>query len=99
MGSSSSLRVRLTVSVLAIVVVSLLTAAVVGVVGDQAGQFVVFALFDEFFAAFKAQLRHLVDWIIRVNNVADAGRARWEPVPYLSALVDGCLASGIHDLF
>ena len=30
----------------------------------------------------------------RANNLADAGRARWEPVPYLSALVDGCLQNG-----
>jgi formate C-acetyltransferase len=29
-----------------------------------------------------------------VNDIADAGRARWEPAPYLSALVGGCLESG-----
>jgi formate C-acetyltransferase len=39
-------------------------------------------------------LQHLLEWIIRVNDIADAGRARWEPVPYLSALVGGCLESG-----
>jgi formate C-acetyltransferase len=58
--------------------------------GDPAG----FATFDDFLAAYKAQLAHLVGWIIRVNDIADRGRARYEPVPYLSALVDGCLESG-----
>jgi len=63
-------------------------------VGLRTGDPRTFASFQQFFDAFKSQLRYLLDWIIRVNNVADAGRARWEPVPYNSALVDGCLESG-----
>ncbi|MBI5034460.1 MAG: formate C-acetyltransferase/glycerol dehydratase family glycyl radical enzyme [Chloroflexi bacterium] len=63
-------------------------------IGPQTGDPRTFGSFDEFFAAFRAQLRHLVDWIIRANNLADAGRARWEPCAYLSALVGGCLESG-----
>jgi pyruvate formate-lyase/glycerol dehydratase family glycyl radical enzyme len=63
-------------------------------IGMPTGDARTFADFEAFFDAFKAQLRHLLHWIIRVNNLADAGRARWEPVPYLSALVDGCLESG-----
>ena len=62
--------------------------------GPHTGDPMSFASFDQLFAAFKAQLAHLVHWIIRVNDLADAGRARWEPVPYLSALVGGCLESG-----
>lgn len=63
-------------------------------IGPQTGEPSSFTSFDALWAAFQAQLTHLVDWIIRVNNIADAGRARWEPVPYMSALVDGCLQSG-----
>lgn len=63
-------------------------------VGPRTGDPRSFVTFDQFLAAFEAQLLHLLRWIIRVNNLADAGRARWEPVPYLSALVDGCLESG-----
>ena len=62
--------------------------------GPATGAATSFASFDDFFAAFTRQLGHLVDWIIRVNDMADGGRARWEPVPYMSALVDGCLESG-----
>ncbi len=63
-------------------------------VGPQTGDPRSFASFDDFFAAFKTQLSHLLKWIITVNNIADDGRALWEPVPYLSALVGGCLESG-----
>ncbi len=62
--------------------------------GPKTGDPTAFASFDEFYTAFKLQLRCLLEWIIRVNDVADAGRARWEPVPYISALVDGCLETG-----
>jgi pyruvate formate-lyase/glycerol dehydratase family glycyl radical enzyme len=63
-------------------------------VGPQTGDPKAFATFDGFFGAFKAQLRYLLEQMIRVNDMADAGRARWEPVPYMSALVGGCLESG-----
>lgn len=63
-------------------------------IGPRTGDPKAFSSFEQFLAAFKTQLRHLLEWIIRVNDMADVGRARWEPVPYLSALVDGCLQSG-----
>jgi len=62
--------------------------------GPATGAATSFTSFDDFLAAVETQLRHLVDWVIHVNDVADEGRARFEPVPYLSALVDGCLESG-----
>jgi len=63
-------------------------------VGPRTGDPRMFGSFKEFFDAFKTQLRFLLEWIVRVNDIADAGRARWEPVPYNSALVDGCLENG-----
>ncbi|MBI4860048.1 MAG: hypothetical protein HY815_07260 [Candidatus Riflebacteria bacterium] len=63
-------------------------------IGPRTGDPASFASFPELFAAFAAQLRHLLSELIRVNDLADAGRALFEPVPYLSALVGGCLESG-----
>jgi formate C-acetyltransferase len=63
-------------------------------IGPKTGDPRAFAHFEQFYATFKIQLKHLLEWIVRVNDLADAGRARWEPVPYLSALVGGCLESG-----
>ena len=44
-------------------------------IGPRTGDPRMFNLFDQFFAAFKMQLQHLLEWIIRVNDLADAGRA------------------------
>ena len=63
-------------------------------IGPRTGNPIDFSDFPQFLDAVNSQLRFLVDWIIRVNNLADAGRARWEPCAYLSALVGGCLESG-----
>lgn len=63
-------------------------------VGPATGNPRGFADFPAFFAAFKAQLKALMERLIDCNNGADAIRAALEPTPYLSALVDGCADSG-----
>jgi len=63
-------------------------------VGVRTGDPRAFATFDQFFDAFKAQLRAILELLIAANDIADTGRARFEPTPYVSALVDGCLESG-----
>jgi len=63
-------------------------------VGPATGNPRGFADFPAFFAAFKAQLKALLERLIDCNNGADAIRATLEPTPYLSALVDGCADSG-----
>lgn len=63
-------------------------------IGPQTGDPRDFVTFEAFYQAFEKQLRYILEWMLRVNDIADAGRARWEPVPYLSALIGGCLESG-----
>ena len=63
-------------------------------VGPRTGDPRTFATFEQFLAAFKAQLKGIMELLIAANNVADSGRARFEPTPYVSALVGGCLESG-----
>jgi len=63
-------------------------------IGPRTGDPRTLASFEQFFAAFKAQLKALLERLIAANDIADAGRARFEPTPYVSALVDGCLKSG-----
>ena len=62
--------------------------------GPRTGDPRSFADFPAFLAAFKKQLKALLERIIDCNNDADAVRAAFEPTPYLSALVDGCAESG-----
>ncbi len=63
-------------------------------IGPRTGDPKNFKDFPQFMEAFKQQLKTILEQLIAANNLADAGRARWEPVPYLSALVDGCLQNG-----
>lgn len=63
-------------------------------IGPRTGDPNAFASFEDVFAAYRTQLLALVRRIIEVNDMADAGRARYEPAPYLSSLVRGCLESG-----
>ncbi|MBO9371657.1 MAG: hypothetical protein J7575_11340, partial [Chloroflexi bacterium] len=63
-------------------------------VGPRTGNPRTFATFEQFFEAFQRQLKAILEQLIAANHIADTGRARFEPTPYLSALVDGCLESG-----
>ncbi len=62
--------------------------------GPHTGNPAKFKTFDEFFTAYKIQLTALIDRILDVTIMADRIRSRFEPVPYLSALIQGCAESG-----
>lgn len=62
--------------------------------GPKTGDPLTFRTFDRFHDAFKEQARALLDRAIKANNFADALRVQFEPVPYLSLLVDSCAESG-----
>jgi formate C-acetyltransferase len=58
--------------------------------GDAAG----FASFDGLFAAYERQLRHFVDVKIRGNDAIERLYAARMPAPFLSILIDDCVAKG-----
>ena len=68
-------------------------------IGLQTGDPRTFTSFDELFAAFEEQLRHFVDIKIRGNNVIERLYAIYMPAPFLSLLIDDCIARGkdYHD--
>ena len=55
--------------------------------------------FSELLAAFEKQLRYFIDIKVRGSNIIDRLYARDLPVPFLSLLIDDCIASGrdYHD--
>ena len=53
-----------------------------------------FADFEAFFDAYRRQLQHFVDIKIRGNNVIERLNAKYMPVPFLSLLIDDCIAKG-----
>jgi len=68
-------------------------------IGMETGDPRRFGAYDELFQAFRAQLRHFVEIKIRGNNVIERLFARHMPAPFLSLLVDDCIAKGrdYHD--
>jgi formate C-acetyltransferase len=63
-------------------------------IGVESGDPRSFETFDEFFAAFEKQLRHFIDIKIRGNNLIETLYAKYMPVPFLSLLLDDCIANG-----
>jgi formate C-acetyltransferase len=60
------------------------------VTGDAAG----FASFDELFAAYEKQLHYFIDIKIAGNNRVERLYAERMPSPFLSILIDDCVAKG-----
>lgn len=65
-----------------------------GTTGPATGNPEQFSTFDELFAAFDTQLRHLVDIKIRGNQIIERLYATEMPAPFLSVLIDDCIATG-----
>lgn len=63
-------------------------------VGPETGMAKDFKSFDELVEAFRVQVRYFADIKIRGNNVIEKTFARWLPVPFLSLLVEDCIANG-----
>ncbi len=62
--------------------------------GPHTGAAAGFETFEDVFGAFEAQLRHFVDVKIRGNQVIARMYAREMPAPFLSVLIDDCIANG-----
>ena len=62
--------------------------------GPMTGDPLAFKTFAQFYNAFKTQVRALLDRAIQANDFADSLRVKFEPVPYLSLIVDNCAESG-----
>ncbi|MBS3818436.1 glycyl radical protein [bacterium] len=58
-----------------------------------------FSSFDQLYNAFKKQLNHFIDIKIKGNNIIERLYAHYLPAPYLSLLINDCIAKGkdYHD--
>jgi formate C-acetyltransferase len=60
-------------------------------IGPRTGHPESFKSFEDFRAVFEKQVDYMLDRIVSVASGADQIRAAYEPTPYLSLLVDGCI--------
>jgi formate C-acetyltransferase len=63
-------------------------------VGPRTGDPSLFGSFDEFMLAYKQQVNHFADIKVRGNNVIEKTFASHLPVPFLSLLLEDCIANG-----
>ena len=62
-------------------------------IGLETGDPATFETYEDLFQAYQAQLKYFVDLKIRGNNVIERINARYMPVPFLSLLIDDCIAT------
>ena len=62
--------------------------------GKETGDARGFSSYEQLFAAFREQLHYFVDVKVRGNNVIERLYADYMPAPFLSLLVDDCIAKG-----
>lgn len=63
--------------------------------GPRSGDARAFTSVDEVLAAWERQLHHFIDLKLRGNAVLERMYADWAPAPYLSLLIDDCIAKGL----
>jgi formate C-acetyltransferase len=63
-------------------------------IGLNTGDFRGFKTFDQIMAAYQKQLNHFIDIKIIGNNIITRIYAKYMPVPFLSLLIDDCIANG-----
>jgi pyruvate formate-lyase/glycerol dehydratase family glycyl radical enzyme len=68
-------------------------------IGLQTGEPLQFRSFEELCAGYEKQLRYFVDIKVRGNNIVERLYATHMPAPFLSMLIDDCIARGMdyHD--
>ncbi len=65
-------------------------------IGLETGDPAAFQTFDDLFDAYRRQLNHFMEIKVRGNQVVERLYAAYMPVPFLSLLIDDCIARG-HD--
>ena len=68
-------------------------------IGLRTGDPASFQSFEELFEAFQKQVRHFVDIKVEGSNIIERLYAEYLPTPFLSILIDDCIANGkdYHD--
>ncbi len=64
-------------------------------VGPQSGDACKFDSYQQLVDAYKEQLRYFIDLKIRSNNVIERLYANYMPAPFMSILMDDCIARGL----
>jgi len=62
--------------------------------GPNTGEFISFTSFAQFMSAYKKQMEYFVRLLANADNSVDLAHAQRAPLPFLSSMVDDCIARG-----
>ncbi|MHA1489905.1 MAG: pyruvate formate lyase family protein [Promethearchaeota archaeon] len=63
--------------------------------GPKTGEPESFTTWEEFWNAWKGQMKYLIKYLVEVNNLTEELRGKYLPTPYLSTIVRGCIETGL----
>jgi formate C-acetyltransferase len=63
--------------------------------GPKSGDPEKFTTWEEFWSAWKEQIKYTIKYTVEVYNMSENLRANYTPTPYLSTLVRGCIEKGL----
>ena len=63
-------------------------------VGIASGDIDAFKTFDDFFEAYKKQMKYCISLLVNADNAIDVAHAERCPLPYLASMVDDCIKRG-----
>jgi formate C-acetyltransferase len=63
-------------------------------IGLKTGDPITFKSFEELFTTFEKQLNYFIDTKIKGNNIIERIYSKYMPSPFLSLLIDDCIANG-----
>lgn len=63
-------------------------------VGIASGDIDTFKCFDDFFEAYKKQMKYCISLLVNADNAIDVAHAERCPLPYLASMVDDCIKRG-----
>lgn len=62
--------------------------------GPQTGDVAEFKTFDEFYDAYKAQMKYFIELMVNAINAIDLAHAELCPLPFQSSMVEDCIGRG-----
>ncbi|MFR4299221.1 MAG: pyruvate formate lyase family protein, partial [Blautia faecis] len=63
-------------------------------VGIPTGDVTQMETFDEFYDAYKKQMEYCISLLVNADNAIDVAHAKRCPLPFLSSMIDDCIALG-----
>ena len=64
-------------------------------IGPATGDAENFKTWEEFYNAWKEQIRFIINYTVDINNLCEELRGNFIPTPYLSTMVRGCIEQGL----